>query len=224
MACLCSVKGMPITLSPAPSKCEHCILGKQTRTAVPKVQERERATWKLGLVYVDLQGQMDTWLANSNLYSLDIIDDFSSMSWTILIPSKDAVEPHFEAWVNAIEAESGKKISAIQINNGELLLKDFKAFLEHCGIALHTRAAYTSAHNGRVEHLHRTLMNRARAMRLAAGVPVNCWDSQLSIYPCTLPLSFPGYHPIRDVVWMQAQSLSSSADWLLGFCAHSEQA
>lgn len=35
---------------------------------------------------------------------------------------------------------------------------------------------YTSAQNGRVERLHRTLMGKARAMRSACGVPVNRWD------------------------------------------------
>ncbi|TFY50468.1 hypothetical protein EVJ58_g11038 [Rhodofomes roseus] len=179
MARLRSAKGMPITLSPAPNKCEHCILGKQTRSVVPKVREGEKATRKLGLVYVDLQGQMDSRSANGNVYSLDIIDDHTSFSWTIPIPSKDAAEPRFEAWANAVETESGEKIRAVQIDNGELLSNDFKAFLARRGISLRLTAAYTSAHNGRVERLHRTLMDRARAMRLAANVPANRWDEFL---------------------------------------------
>ncbi|TFY52252.1 hypothetical protein EVJ58_g10120 [Rhodofomes roseus] len=179
MARLHSAKGMPISLSPAPAKCEHCILGKQTRSAVPKVRVGERATRKLGLVYVDLQGAMDVRSASGNVYSLDIIDDFSSRSWALPIPSKDSAEARFEAWANTVEAETGLRIGAVQIDNGELLSNEFKTFLGRRGISLRQTAPYTSAHNGRVERLHRTLMDRARAMRLAASVPANRWDDFL---------------------------------------------
>ena len=37
-------------------------------------------------------------------------------------------------------------------------------------------APYTSAHIGRVEHMHRTLMGKARTMRLYAGAPTFLWD------------------------------------------------
>jgi hypothetical protein len=38
-----------------------------------------------------------------------------------------------------------------------------------------TTAPYTSAQNGKSEHLHRTIMGRARAMRSDAGLPPNLW-------------------------------------------------
>jgi hypothetical protein len=37
-------------------------------------------------------------------------------------------------------------------------------------------APYTSAHIGRVERMHRTLMAKARTMRIYAGLPANLWD------------------------------------------------
>ena len=41
---------------------------------------------------------------------------------------------------------------------------------------LHFTAPYTSAHNGHVEQMHRTLMGKARTMRLYADLPANLWD------------------------------------------------
>ena len=52
------VKGMSIDLSQLPAKCTHCILGKQTRTAIPKVHEGPRATQRLEHIFVDLTGPM----------------------------------------------------------------------------------------------------------------------------------------------------------------------
>lgn len=37
-------------------------------------------------------------------------------------------------------------------------------------------APYTSAHNGRVEHLHHTLMGKACTMRISCNIPTNRWD------------------------------------------------
>ncbi|KAF9470204.1 hypothetical protein BDN70DRAFT_781027, partial [Pholiota conissans] len=52
------VKGMsPAPSSALPAKCESCILGKQTRTSVPKKRKEgpgHRATRRLEKVWVDL--------------------------------------------------------------------------------------------------------------------------------------------------------------------------
>lgn len=48
--------GMRVDLSRSPPKCDHCILGKQVRTPVQKVQSTGRCSCRLGIVYVDLTG------------------------------------------------------------------------------------------------------------------------------------------------------------------------
>ncbi|KAH7918218.1 hypothetical protein BV22DRAFT_990895, partial [Leucogyrophana mollusca] len=69
------VTGMPIDLSSEPPVCEHCILGKQTKSSVPKVREGVRATRVLGIVYIDLMEHQEIVSALGNRYVLDIIDD-----------------------------------------------------------------------------------------------------------------------------------------------------
>jgi hypothetical protein len=71
-------KGMPIDLSAAPPKCDFCILGKQARTPVPKMREGSRATKRLERVFVDLCGPMSVASKTGQLYTMNIIDDYSS--------------------------------------------------------------------------------------------------------------------------------------------------
>ncbi|KDR74043.1 hypothetical protein GALMADRAFT_48084, partial [Galerina marginata CBS 339.88] len=57
MARLGMVEGMPKSFPSLPSKCESCVLGKQTKTPVPKKREEgpgHRATRILEKVWVDL--------------------------------------------------------------------------------------------------------------------------------------------------------------------------
>ncbi len=91
------VQGMLIDLSSAPPRCNHCILGKQTRSAVPKVREGEKAARPLERVFVDLCGPMPCRSRAGRLYSMNIIDDFSSYMWSLPLRSKDeaAMAPRY---------------------------------------------------------------------------------------------------------------------------------
>ena len=51
-----------------------------------------------------------------------------------------------------------------------------REWLKSCGTDQHFTAPYTSAHIGQVERMHRTLMAKARTMRIYAGCPPYLWD------------------------------------------------
>jgi hypothetical protein len=76
-------KGMPIDLSLLPPKCHHCALGKQSHTPVPKAREGNKADKRLGKVYVDLCGPMAVTSHAGNLYSMNLIDDFTGYVWSV---------------------------------------------------------------------------------------------------------------------------------------------
>jgi hypothetical protein len=82
-SCSAGTLGMHTCSSSAPSSCEHCILGKQTRSSVPKVKQGVRACKKLGIVLVNLLEHPDHVSSSGNHYVLNIIDDFSSFCWAI---------------------------------------------------------------------------------------------------------------------------------------------
>ena len=68
---------MPIDLSSSPLKCDHYILGKQTRSPVPKTWEGNHAS-PLQRIYIDLCGLMPITSHSGNLYSMNVIDDYIS--------------------------------------------------------------------------------------------------------------------------------------------------
>jgi hypothetical protein len=59
--------GMHIDLSTEPPTCESCILGKQTKSSVPKIQEGRKLDRQLGIVYVDLMRPQTVQLSAGNL-------------------------------------------------------------------------------------------------------------------------------------------------------------
>ena len=171
-----AVEGMPINLSPVPPKCEPCILGKQTRTSVPKMREGLRATLPLERVYVDLCGPMSVPSRTSRVYSMNVIDDFSSFVWSLPLRSKSEASTILKHWLTAVELHTSFKLKYLVTDNGELTTAEIQAFCADRGVLHLFTAPYTSAHNGRAERLHRTLMDKARAMRIACGAPLNMWE------------------------------------------------
>jgi hypothetical protein len=107
---------------------------------------------------------------------MNIINDFTSYPWTIILKHKSDAFPALQAWEKAREIETGLVVGTYRTDNGELKSTEMRAWLQSRGTTQQFTAPYTSAHIGRVERLHRTLMNKARTMRLYAGLPPTLWD------------------------------------------------
>ena len=168
----------PKLASQLPAKCISCIQGKQTRTPVPKVREEgpdHKATRKLEKVFVDLTGPF-VQSRSKNLYVLDIIDDYTDMPWSIPVKSKDQALKVLMAWQLLRENETGLKVFKYNIDNGELKSTEFDDWCKARGIVARWTSANTSAQNGRVERLHKTLLGKARTMRIHSKCPPNTWD------------------------------------------------
>jgi transposase InsO family protein len=170
------VTGMPIDLSSAPPACDHCILGKQTRSSVPKLREGAKATRRLERVFVDLCGPLPCMSRSGHLFSLNIIDDFSSYVWSIPVRAKSDAAIALQNWHRAVENQSGEKLKILVSDNGELVSKSVSDWCSQHGIDHQLTAPHTSAQNGRAERLHRTILGKARAMRLACNAPAVLWD------------------------------------------------
>ena len=176
MAHSLGTKGMPINLSLPASKCESCILGKQTRTAVPKTQEGARATSPLERIYVDLCGPMSKPSRTGRLYLMNFIDDYSSFIWSLPLRNKSEASTVFKHWLMAVELQTPHKLKCLVTDNGELTSLQLCELCAERGILCLFTAPYTSMHNGRAERLHRTLMDKAHSMRFSCSAPVDMWD------------------------------------------------
>jgi len=113
---------------------------------------------------------------SGNLYIMNIVDDYSSHLWTFCLKLKsdeDALST-LQIWACRAEAESGEHIGIIHIDNGKLKSDAMNTWCDANGYTLQSTVPYTSAHNGCIEHMHLTIMNRMRAMHASTPtVPPN---------------------------------------------------
>ncbi|EIW53066.1 uncharacterized protein TRAVEDRAFT_82838, partial [Trametes versicolor FP-101664 SS1] len=93
--------GTPVNISSAPPKCDACILGKQTRRAVPKSREGVRSKEKGEAFFVDAAGTQNVRSATGNTCPLDIIDDCTSYGWSFPVASKADCGPKLKAFIIA---------------------------------------------------------------------------------------------------------------------------
>ena len=170
------VRDMPANISSPPKACDACIRGKQTHQPVPKTREGKKATRRLERVFVDLTGPQSVTSRSGSLYIMNIIDDYTGYHWTRLLKAKSDAARELYEWLLLAENQSGSKLCYLVTDNGELRSREVDRWCAERGITRHFTAPHTSAQNGCVEHLHRTLMNKARAMRLACNAPLYLWD------------------------------------------------
>ena len=170
------VTGMPTNLSNLPPLCDHCILGKQTRTPVPKVREGGRAQRRLEKVFSDITGPEDTQTTYGGLYTLNFIDDFSQKTWVYIIRRKADAFDCFKEWLALVTRETNLTVKILRTDNGgEFTSKTFEKYLRDDGIKHQTTAPHISAQNGKAERLHRTLFDRARAIMSENDFPPKLW-------------------------------------------------
>nr|MCH9869272.1 hypothetical protein [Serratia marcescens] len=82
----------------------------------------------------------------------------------------------FKLWKAKVEMESGCKIKAFRSDNGgEYTSNAFEEFLKVHGIRAIRTVPKTPQENGISERMNRTLLERARCMRLHAGLPLRWW-------------------------------------------------
>lgn len=131
-------EGMPIDLSSLPPSCEHCILAKQTKNPVPKVREGPKSDRKLGVVYIDLTGPMAVRSRNGNYYSMELVDEYTSMIWAITLPSKDVAFQRLQEWERERKVETnGLEVGIYRTDNGKLKSNEMERWLKSKGTRQH---------------------------------------------------------------------------------------
>ena len=132
-----------------PPKCDSCILGKQMKMPVPKRHEDGgHATRRLEKVWVDLSGPTDVESCNGNRYIMNIVDDYSSFVWSILLKRKDQAYHELIAWQLAQENKTNTKLGKYRTDNSELKNDELDQWLKMRGNDHELSAPHTSAHIG----------------------------------------------------------------------------
>ena len=78
----------------------------------------------------------------------------------------------FKIWRAEVEKEQGRSVKCLRSDNGgEYTSREFQDYCEECGIRRHFSVRGTPQQNGVAERMNRTLLEKARCMRLQAGLP-----------------------------------------------------
>ncbi|RVW47729.1 Retrovirus-related Pol polyprotein from transposon TNT 1-94 [Vitis vinifera] len=154
--------------------CESCILGKQKKVSFLKTGRTPKAE-KLELVHTDLWG-----------------------------PSPVASLRRFKKWKAMVETETGLKVKCLRSDNGgEYIDGGFSEYCAAQGIRMEKTIPGTPQQNGVAERMNRTLNERARSMRLHAGLPKTFWADAVSTaaYLINQGPSVPMEFRLPEEVW-----------------------
>lgn len=155
--------------------CEGCLYGKQSRGPFPSGRAW-RASECLELMHADLYGPMQTTSLGGSKYFLLITDDYSRMSWVHFLKAKSEAFENFKIFKAMVEKQSGLCVKALRTDRGgESLSNEFIIFCEEQGIRRELTAPYTPEQNGVAERKNRTVVEMAKSMLKARGVPNNFW-------------------------------------------------
>lgn len=160
--------------------CEPCVLGKQKRVTFAKSGRTPKAE-RLELVHTDVYGPTTVASLGGSRYYVTFIDDSTRKVWVYFLKNKSDVFATFKKWKTEVENQTGLKIKSLMSDNGgEYSSDEFKSYCAEYGIRMIKTIPETPQQNGVAERMNRTLNERAKSMRLHAGLPKTFWADAVS--------------------------------------------
>ena len=175
------VEGFAINQSSMPSiTCEACIQAKQSRKPYPKEAEN-RSKISGERIMLDVWGPTRIESIGKWKWYISFIDDCTRNSNIKFMKTKGEAFDWIKEQVAKIEQKFGKAPRWIRIDNGkEFVNEEMKKWVAEKGITIETTAPYSPSQNGIVERLNWTLLETARAMIIAKGLPKFLWDKAMA--------------------------------------------
>ncbi|KAK8931206.1 hypothetical protein KSP39_PZI016897 [Platanthera zijinensis] len=159
--------------------CETCVLGKQCK--VKFVTSSKRSKQVLEYIHSDVWGPAPEPSLGEARYFVTFIDDFSRKVWIYFLKHKSEVFEKFKIWKTKVEKQTGKKVKYLRSDNGgEYTSTEFQNYCNQEGITRHLTIPGTPQQNGVAERMNRTLLERARCMRLFADLPKSFWAEAIN--------------------------------------------
>ena len=168
------VEGFAIDQSSMPSiTCEACIQAKQSRKPYPKIDQHSWGKDVWGPTRIESIGKWRWYIS--------FIDDCTWNGDIKFMKTKGEAFDWIKEQVAKIEQKFGKAPRWIRIDNGEEFVnEEMKKWVAKKGITIETTAPYLPSQNGIAERLNRTLLEMARAMIIAKGLPKFLWDEAVA--------------------------------------------
>ncbi|GJW59033.1 retrovirus-related pol polyprotein from transposon TNT 1-94, partial [Tanacetum coccineum] len=160
--------------------CEPCVLGKQKKVSFVK-SGNTRKLQRLEIVHTDVYGPTSIASIGGSHYYVTFIDDSSRKVWVYFLKNKSEVFNTFKKWKAAVENETNLRVKCLKSDNGgEYSSREFIEYCAKNGIRMLKTVPETPQQNGVAERMNRTLNERAKSMRLHAGLPKMFWEDSVT--------------------------------------------
>lgn len=173
------IDGIEIT-DGAEDFCGACQEGKSQRKAFKKT--RVRADTEPGeVIHSDVCGPMSVESIGGSRFMVVFKDDATNFRYAYFLKHKNEVLEKFKKLDRLIKNKFGRNIRVLRTDNGlEYKNRAFDEYADKRGIEREYTAPYTPEQNGKAERDNRTLVESARTMLLAKGLPKNLWAEACS--------------------------------------------
>ncbi|XP_074376643.1 uncharacterized protein LOC141718163 [Apium graveolens] len=156
--------------------CDSCILAKHH--TLPFNDSLSIALASFHLLHIYLWGPYQTPNLTGGRYFLTILDDFSRVTWTHLLTTKDQVFSIIQAFLVYIDNHYQNSVKFVRSDNGtEIVQQNCANLFASRGIVHQKSIVGNPQQNGRVEIKHRHLFDTARAIRIHANLPTKFWGN-----------------------------------------------
>ena len=106
---------------------------------------------------------------------MTFIDDYGRKLWAFVLKSKDQVLSFFKEFQARAERELGRKLKAVQTDNGGEYKGHFEEYYKAQGIRIKYIVPKTPELNGLAERMNQTIIERGRSMTSHAKLSKSYW-------------------------------------------------
>ena len=162
--------------------CNACMLGKTHRTAKGKLSTDKATTFGYR-ISADCCGPFRTQSISGAKYLLVVIDEFSSFTWVVPLPSLTTVDENLEHVIEVrLHQRDDTTVKVFRSDGGtEFVNQRVDLILAKHGIIREITCADSSFQNGKAERRIRTIFERVRTCLSDAGLPSGFW-AEAAVY------------------------------------------
>ena len=156
--------------------CLTCTQGKQSKNRQPKHDTGANSPIDRigGVICSDLKGPMTPRDRLGNRYMIKFVDHKSNYVKVFLAKTKDKAAKVFAEFLVFFEKRFDCRIYVLRTDSGGEYA-NIDLFCKLSGVARQRSEARNQASNGKAERMHRTIMNMARCIIFASGLPLTFW-------------------------------------------------
>jgi hypothetical protein len=166
--------------SPTPD-CEACIQAKQTHVPFPQSTSKEDSRVPGEMTHSDVWGPARTESLRGSQYFISFTDNCTRKCTIEFMKLKSEVGVKVRQYVMQLKTRHSMQPRMIRIDNGtEYINDELISWCKDQGIEVQRTAPYSPQQNGTAERLNRTLIELARAMLIAKGLPECLWAEAVS--------------------------------------------